>query len=58
MPSLILLLMTEVEGWIMHGSEAINQVTENQTVEKQFNEAIRVMKMEQYEHVTEQKLKT
>jgi hypothetical protein len=38
----------------MHGSEAINQVTENQTVEKQFNEAIRVMKMEQYEHVTEQ----
>jgi hypothetical protein len=54
MPSLILVLMTEVEGWIMHGSEAVNQVTENQTVEKQFNEAIRVMKMEQYEHVTEQ----
>ena len=46
------LMMSEEEGWIMHGLEAIERVIESQIVWKHFIEAIRVMKLDYHEHVT------
>ena len=46
------LMMSEDEGWIMHGLEAIEQVIACQVVWKHFTEAIRVMKLDYHEHVT------
>ena len=45
------LMMSEEEGWIIHGSEAVKRVIEYQTVSKKFTEAIRVMKLDPHEHV-------
>jgi hypothetical protein len=47
------IMMSEEEGWIMHGSEAVKRVIEHQTVSKQFTEAIRVMKLDPHEHVVQ-----
>jgi hypothetical protein len=47
------LMMSEDEGWIMHGLEAIERVIESQVVWKHFTEAIRVMKLNYHEHATE-----
>jgi hypothetical protein len=46
-------MMSEDEGWIMHGLEAIEQVIACQVVWKHFTEAIRVMKLNYHEHATE-----
>ena len=46
------LMMSEDEGWIMHGLEAIEQVIACQVVWKHFTEAISVMKLHYHEHVT------
>jgi hypothetical protein len=49
----VCLMMSEDEGWIMHGLEAIEQVIACQVVWKHFTEAIRVMKLNYHEHATE-----
>jgi hypothetical protein len=51
------LMMSEEEGWIMHGLEAIERVIESQIVWKHFIEAIRVMKLDYHEHVMKHFLK-
>ena len=47
------LMMSEEEGWIMHGLEAIERIIKNEIVWKQFVEAIRVMKLDYHEYATE-----
>ena len=37
----------------MHGSEAVERVTEHQTVSKHFTKAICVMKLDPHEHVVQ-----
>ena len=46
-------MMTEKEGWEIHGLEAIGQVVKRGILWKLFNEAIRVMKLSYHEHITE-----
>ena len=47
------IMTSEEEGWIIHGSEAVEQVIKHQTVSKHFTEAIRVMKLDPHKHVVE-----
>ena len=47
------LMMSKVEGWIMHGLEAIERIIKDEIVWKQFVEAIRVMKLDYHEYATE-----
>ena len=47
------IMMSEEEGWLMHGEKAIEQVIEHQILWKLFSEAIRVMKLDYYEQVTD-----
>ena len=46
-------MMSEEEGWIMHGLEAIERIIKHEIVWKQFVEAIRVMKLDYHEYATE-----
>lgn len=45
--------MTEEEGWIKHGLDAIEQVLNQQTIWKKFLEAIHVLKFTFYDQATE-----
>ena len=47
------IMMSEEEGWIVHGLEAIAQIIEQGILWKQFTEAIRVMKLDYHEDVTQ-----
>ena len=47
------LMISEEEGWVMHGLEAIERVISHGILRKQFTEAIRVMKLDYHEHVVE-----
>ena len=44
------LMMTEEEGWITYGLEAIDYVLQQGILWKQFREAIRIMQLIPYEH--------
>jgi hypothetical protein len=41
-------MLSDEEGWLLHGLEAVEHVIERGIVRKQFLEAIRVMKLEYY----------
>ena len=41
-------MLSDEEGWLLHGLEAVERVIERGIVRKQFLEAIRVMKLEYY----------
>jgi hypothetical protein len=41
-------MLSDKEGWLLHGLEAVERVIERGIVRKQFLEAIRVMKLEYY----------
>ena len=47
------LMMSEEDGWIMHGLEAIERTIRQEIVWKQFIEAIRVMKLDYHQYATE-----
>ena len=40
------IMLSDEEGWLLHGLEAVERVIERGIVRKQFLEAIRVMKLE------------
>ena len=42
------IMLSDEEGWLLHGLEAVERVIERGIVRKQFLEAIRVMKLEYY----------
>ncbi|CAB4036375.1 Hypothetical predicted protein [Paramuricea clavata] len=42
------IMLSDEEGWLLHGLEAVEHVIEHGIVRKQFLEAIRVMKLEYY----------
>ena len=44
------LIMSEEEGWISYGLEAIEHVIEKGILRKQFREAIRIMRLIPHEH--------
>ena len=45
------IMMTEEEAWETYGLEAIEHIFQKQILQKQFTEAIRVMKLTLHEHV-------
>jgi hypothetical protein len=47
------IMLSDEEGWLLHGLEAVERVIERGIVRKQFLEAIRVMKLEYYERAKE-----
>ena len=47
------LMMSEEEGWEMHGVEAIRREFGRGTIWKKFNEAVRVLKLTQYPRALE-----
>ena len=47
------LMMTEEEGWIEHGIEAIERTINQETVWKKFLEAVRVQRLTLYEQANE-----
>ncbi|CAB4013601.1 Hypothetical predicted protein [Paramuricea clavata] len=47
------IMLSDEEGWLLHGLEAVERVIERGIVKKQFLEAIRVMKLEYYERAKE-----
>ncbi|CAB4003152.1 Hypothetical predicted protein [Paramuricea clavata] len=42
------IMLSDEEGWLLHGLEEVEHVIENGILRKQFLEAIRVMKLEYY----------
>ena len=47
------IILSDEEGWLLHGLEAVECVIERGIVRKQFLEAIRVMKLEYYRRAKE-----
>ena len=45
------LMMSDEEGWIIHGLESVEDVFQKETLQKQFAEACRIMKLPPHEHV-------
>ena len=54
------IMVSEEEGWITYGLEAVEHIFEKEILLKQFREAIRIMKLTPHEHVFQhyQKLKS
>ena len=46
-------MMSEEDGWIMHGLEDIERTIRQEIIWKQFIEAIRFMKLDYHEYATE-----
>jgi hypothetical protein len=46
-------MLSDEEGWLLHGLEAVERVIERGILRKQFLEAIRVMQLEYYERAKE-----
>ncbi|CAB3977891.1 Hypothetical predicted protein [Paramuricea clavata] len=47
------IMLSDEEGWLLHGLKAVERVIERRILRKQFLEAIRVMRLEYYGHATE-----